>query len=390
MINPPRRVTGQAAAASSAARAAKLPRAANRKPAGIQDTAVADTPPDTGICDDGHQWHRAVEESLDWLMSERVQFSPVDNPSEVARTYATQIAGTLEIEREPLEDLLSEIVSIRGPRTAAWLLERIDAVECLPGIDGILDCDALSFCAEVAAAASVGRAAGDGGIPATPIFAMAKSASSFVTTALQSLLEVPRGVASVDHRLGMRPWISFIGRFPISLHDHMYPSAGNLALLEAAGVGKVALQIRDPRQLVVSNIHHAVRVGGDQELLIKFRDAGPQAAFDYMIRKMIPGLRDWLLLWRSSSIEVIEIKFEEFVVNRYGFFRRLLDFFDVPAEYCSKISGVIDSMEIFARDEGQYNFRLGKLDEWRNVFSRRQLRMIEELSAGVFEKPYGI
>ena len=129
MINPPRRVTGQAAAASSAARAAKLPRAANRKPAGIQDTAVADTPPDTGICDDGHQWHRAVEESLDWLMSERVQFGPVDNPSEVARTYATQIAGTLEIEREPLEDLLSEIVSIRGPRTAAWLLERIDAVE---------------------------------------------------------------------------------------------------------------------------------------------------------------------------------------------------------------------------------------------------------------------
>jgi len=109
-----------------------------------------------------------------------------------------------------------------------------------------------------------------------------------------------------------------------------------------------------------------------------------------MIRKMIPGLRDWLLLWRSSSIKVTEIKFEEFVVNRYGFFRHLFDFFDVPAEYRSKISGVIDSMEIFARDEGQYNFRLGKLDEWRNVFSRRQLRMIEELSAGVFEKPYGI
>ena len=394
--NLPRRAGGNGDAALADALAAKPQRekargrAAHRKQAEPTETTTADTAPDPAVCDDGHQWHRAVEESLDWLMSERVQFGRVDDPSKVARTYATQIAGAIEIEQAPLEDLLSAMLSIRGARTAAWLLESIDAVECLPGIDGILNCDALSFCVRVAEAASAGRAARDRGIPATPIFAMAKSASSFVTTALQSLLDVPRGVASVDHRLGMRPWISFIGRFPISLHDHMHPSPGNLALLETAGVGRVALQIRDPRQLVISNIHHAVNVGGDQELLIKFRDAGPQAALDYMIGKMIPGLRDWILLWRASDVDVIECKFEDFFVNRYGFFRRLLEFFDIPPRYYSKISSVVDSMEIFARNEGQYNFRLGKLDEWREVFSRRQMRMIEDLSAGAFEKSYGI
>jgi hypothetical protein len=394
--SPPPRVSSQPDAALSGALAAKLRqdkdqmRAANRKRAEPHETAAADTCPDTGICDDSHPWQRAVEEDLRWLMSERIQFGQVDDPLKVARTYATRIAGALEIERAPLEDLLSEMLSIQGPRTAAWLLERIDTIECLPGLDQILNCDAMSFCVLVAEVASSSRAARDRGIPVTPIFAMPKSASSFVTETLRTLLDVPVGVTSVAHRLGMRPWISFIARFPISLHDHMYPTPGNLALLETAGVGRVALQIRDPSQLVISNIHHAVKVGGDQELLIKFRDAGPQAALDYMINRMIPGLRNWLLLWRASEIEVIELKFEDFFVNRYGFFRRLLDFFDVPVQYHSKISGVIDSMEIFARHEGQYNFRLGKLDEWRDVFSRRQLRMIEELSAGAFEKQYGI
>jgi hypothetical protein len=47
-------------------------------------------------------------------------------------------------------------------------------------------------------------------------------------------------------------------------------------------------------------------------------------------------------------------------------------------------------MNNLARNEGHYNFRLGSPDEWKSILSRRQVRTIEELAAGAFEKPYGI
>jgi hypothetical protein len=340
--------------------------------------------------DEDRRWHRMVEEGPEWLMSERVHFDRVDDPLALARTYATQIAGTLEIERGPLEHLLSEMLSAQGQKTLGWLLKRIDTIECLPGLDELLDCDAMTFCELCAAAAAAGRAARDRGLPITPIFAMANSASSFVTVALRDLLDVPVGVASVQHRLGMRPWISFIGRFPMSLHDHMYPSSGNLALLETAGIRKIALQLRDPRQLVISNIYHNLKSHGAEDLLSKYNVGGVQAVLEYAIGELIPELRDWLLLWRSSGIEVLELHFEDFIENKHEFFHRILDFFGAPAECYSRLSGTLAGMDTLARNQGHYNFRLGSRDEWRSIFSDRQVRMIEELAAGVFEKPYGI
>jgi hypothetical protein len=340
-------------------------------------------------------WPRAVEEGVSGLGSLFVNLRRVEDPAGLAKATAKGVAAALELEPDQLEEFLCGIFSSEGWVPVDRVLERIDALDCVPGPHADLNFDTDYF-ASLADAAWRCRAARDRCVPPIPIFAMPKSGSVFVNRVLCELFDLPDGIASVEHAVGLRPWISFLGRFPISLHDHMWPSAKNLDLLQAAGVRQVGIQIRDPRQLIISRIHHALKYGdyGCDQLVGLYQEAGVDAVLQYVIDTELARHAEWLRLWRaarSRNIRIVILKYEDFIKDKVGFFLHMFEQFGIADRTLPdlrNLQATIDALDEVAKRDGAYNYRNGAVDEWRDVLSAAQQKRAEDAVSGRFDGLY--
>jgi len=216
----------------------------------------------------------------------------------------------------------------------------------------------------------------DSGIPAMPVFAMPKSGSSFSSVVLQNALAVQTGVVSLGHLTAYRPWVEYLARYPMVLHDHMQPRPFNLSELARAGVGRVAIQVRDPRQLVISLARHSEDNGG------KNMSAVPQVS---------RGYANWLRGWRREAaklgIQVHIVRYEDMVADYSAFFSSILDFFGAPPVVYDNLPKALDRAKE-QLSQSRLNYRKGRTDEWKETLTPEQIAQVESLSAVAFEGVY--
>lgn len=222
-------------------------------------------------------------------------------------------------------------------------------------------------------------------IPAIMFVAMMKSASEFIRENIIRALDVPEiglSVGTVPRDKVMPSAVRQLAKGGAIARSHM--SADNLPELAANGVERLILHVRDPRQVTVSWVHYMQQISDaefrwsasiyDPPVPLEFRDWVFEERLDWAVRNYMPGqlqwLEDWLFVINSGPpVPILVSKFEDFVQDQRAFFDRISDFFGVseiraPSLRCQSAMAM-------------RNFRAGRIDEWRDVLTTRQIRIFE-------------
>ena len=217
------------------------------------------------------------------------------------------------------------------------------------------------------------------GLPGILVNALPKSASESIWNRLAEGLGIAQGHIS----LGLFPDCMTIpsrarelARGGMSAKEHLAATPYNLGALSAAGIDRVLVHVRDPRQAMLSWAYF-LRDDVSRRLLAPlWRKTTPRAAFmgrplgeqlDWHIDHYLPLAIDWIAGWReakragSGGIAVTIATFEEFKADPDAYFARALDFFAI-------------NHNAFTHDAGAeaVHLRKGSVDEWREVLGEEQ------------------
>ncbi len=239
--------------------------------------------------------------------------------------------------------------------------------------------------------ASIGK-----NLPSMVISTLPKSASESIWNKLAEGL----GLAQCYLSLGLfancclvPARVAEAGRGGVIAKDHIAPTAHNLRVLGQAGIDRVIVHHRDPRQAALSWVHFA-RDDINQRLMASLwrkivppvevlsHDLGAQ--IDWCIENYLPLLIGFLADWRAVDadpdrpVAVIFLSFELFRTEPARYFEQALEFYRVPAER-------------FAADaEAEVvHLRKGQTDEWRSVFTEAQRERAWELIPDDMAEAFG-
>jgi hypothetical protein len=161
---------------------------------------------------------------------------------------------------------------------------------------------------------------------------------------------------------------------------HAHASPENLQTI-AAFADRWVVHIRDPRSVVLSWVHHqnrlyAERDGSPYQLLYSY-----PAPSDAYFRSSLSGQIDWTIenflatavAWIAAWLDIIDsgryrillTTFADIVADEQRYIGRILDFYGIPRHRFRAPD--------IARTIAGSHFRVGREDEWAEVFSPAQI-----------------
>jgi Flp pilus assembly protein TadD len=227
------------------------------------------------------------------------------------------------------------------------------------------------------------------GVPPIVLVAAQKSASEYIRDVLLRALDVR--LCYPD--LGTHPRNRLIptaarqmARGGLLARLHLDGSPENLDALRHAGIERVFVHLRDPRQTTLSWVHHLNRI--PQAQFDRFRNyylpAVPAAfrgwqlavqlqwATEHYFPAAAEVVRGWLAAPATSGLRIEISCFERFAEDPAGYLRRMLEFYGCPDVRLDEALSAIDA-------RARPNFRLGHKDEWRTVLTPAQQRFMNRL-----------
>jgi hypothetical protein len=344
---------------------------------GPRDAAAdfADPSPDRSILDD-HRRERFVAALAAPLASSAVRY-----PLALAGHAARSIALDLGIDRAPVEDALGQLLgrwSTLDVRSALALLSTLDISPGDPYLATRAPEDLLRFMADAARRV---REAGEHGFGPALCLALPKTGSAFLSAFLCHVMNVPACSMAFRHTLRVIPWVRFAARYPVVLHEHLLPLGENVKAVSDAGISRLVLHVRDPRQVMVSLAHHITAHPDAADPALRDALHGDMSgAMDGLIDIWASKLANWVDRWvRAAGVSGIELRltrFEDMAADPARFISGLLDFWGgAPSAAYDRLHCVLERMKT-TREYGIPNFRLGHTDEWAGVLSSAQQRRL--------------
>jgi hypothetical protein len=202
------------------------------------------------------------------------------------------------------------------------------------------------------------------GLPSVILVTQGKSASISVSGIFNSGFGLPSyGYSLVDSQV-IPSWVRDYARGGSCYTTHLDPSERNVRLIKEAGIQKIIVHVRDPRQSIISMIHH----NG------KYPDQAPTIAnsgfstFDvgHQLQMLFGTYVDyikWLTNWVKAA-DVLPIyfsDFKDFVEDRDKFIEGYLDYYGAPRKYFDHANAVTQHAGT------DFHLRKGATDEWREV-----------------------
>lgn len=160
--------------------------------------------------------------------------------------------------------------------------------------------------------------------------------------------------------------------------NHLAPSPENLEVMQHFNM-KMVLHLRDPRQAMLSCVHHLERIarGSDTSIeLFYFNPKVPPGYFsrareqkiDWQIENYLPRLVAWTTRWlelvNSKALPALITQQEDLRTKEKAFFDDILAFYGLDLDYT--LPGLPRTIE-------ETHFRLADPAEWRRVFTREQI-----------------
>jgi hypothetical protein len=259
----------------------------------------------------------------------------------------------------------------------AWLNQ---AIETHPNIN--LLCNDQS---EVGSALKLREANIRKGLPSVAVVTMGKAASVFVGNLFSSGFNLPCFAYSLAVLEVIESWAKDFARGGACYTTHLDPLERSVARLRRAGVDKVVVHVRDPRQRLLSMIHHVLRYDVNSRL----KNSGfAERSMDERVEDMMDSyLRsiEWLQGWAAAEKElnILFSTFEELAADRDAFVRRYLEFYGAPMDYFNSAHALT------MHDNIDYHFRSGRTDEWREVFSPHTADRLSALLPASLKQRFG-
>lgn len=161
---------------------------------------------------------------------------------------------------------------------------------------------------------------------------------------------------------------------------HSPASEINKRSMNALSLQRLVVTVRDPRQSLVSWMHHMEDTRLRTPLVLFKMDSGNQPDDDYfnltvskkldwLIKNYLPSVVKWLEGWVDADSDpdfnpkILFKTHEQLATDPKKYFQSILDFYGYPQAQFS------DPRPPRARE---LNFRLGKTDEWKTVMNKKQ------------------
>jgi hypothetical protein len=234
------------------------------------------------------------------------------------------------------------------------------------------------------------RAAEGRQLPYILLNALPKSGSTYLMESLRQGLQIPEkeisnGYIPLDvinyHKIKSAALGHGIAR------THLDVNPTNLKLLKKF-LPSMVLQLRDPRQALLSWVHH-VRWYMQNNYDLLFASVTPfppdsiktstlSYAIDWHLTHHFSNLLEWMERWlehvESGAAPVVLLtQFKEFRENPDQVVAQILAFYDIP-------TWAYHPKEL-PKDQSTH-YRKGELDEWRDVFNSAQKQICAELMKG--------
>ncbi len=229
------------------------------------------------------------------------------------------------------------------------------------------------------------QAAMDRGLPAVLLNTLFKSASMYIATRLSEGLNLPRCYVTQAVLRGDRiipSWLDLFAKGGAICQEHLPARADILHDLAAAGVDRIVVHTRDPRQSMISGIHHYGNMFSDTsyEATAAVTRLPPdycQWSFsdqaDYYLEHFFEQEARWVADWRrivrdgEFSGRILLTSYEAFRQDNRAYFEALLAFYDIPFE-------MFDWRHIeVTPKKGTLHYRSGEINEWEKVLSKEQI-----------------
>lgn len=224
------------------------------------------------------------------------------------------------------------------------------------------------------------------GLPSVAVVAQGKSASVAIGNIFSGGFNLPCFAYSLNTVEVIESWARDFARGGASYTTHLRPYRRNIARLKRAGVSKIVVEVRDPRQRLLSMIHHVVRYD-DAALSLKqngFAALPVDEQIEAMMEFYLQSI-DWLQGWieAEKELDVLFSTFEDFVRDRPAFVQRYLDYYGGPMEYF-RLEHAINIHE-----GTNYHFRAGEIDEWKRVFSPERAERLSAILPKSIKERFG-
>jgi hypothetical protein len=159
--------------------------------------------------------------------------------------------------------------------------------------------------------------------------------------------------------------------------NHLAPSPENLQILQHFKL-KMVLHLRDPRQALLSWVHHLDRIAGGcdtSEGLLYFTPRPPTGYFefslsrkiDWQIENYLPQLVSWVARWvevaDAGTIPILITHQNDLRTQEKAFFDAILAFHQIDLDY---------ALPNLPRRVDETHFRLADPMEWRRTFTPDQ------------------
>jgi tetratricopeptide (TPR) repeat protein len=229
------------------------------------------------------------------------------------------------------------------------------------------------------------QAALDRGLPAVLLNTLFKSASMYIATRLSEGLNLPRCYITQAVLRGDRIIPSWLDQFAMGgavCQEHLPARSDILNNLDRAGVDRIVVHTRDPRQSMISGIHHFADMFSDTSyeaaaFVTRLPADYCQLSFsdqaDYFLEHNFEQEARWVADWRRIVSEgdfsgrILLTSYEAFRQDNRAYFEALLAFYDIPFELFDW-----EHIEVEPK-KGTLHYRSGETNEWEKVLSKDQI-----------------
>jgi len=226
---------------------------------------------------------------------------------------------------------------------------------------------------------------------------MPKSGSVYVTKSLARILRlgtmhIGNNYALIE-QINVREATIFSGGGFVS-QNHLAPSPENLQILRRFNL-KMVLHLRDPRQALLSWVHHLDWTIGGNELSENLLYVAPQTPpgyfalplarkIDWQIENFLPQLMAWTEKWVDiadrGTIPVLITHQDDLRCREKAFFDAILRFYEFDLDY---------DLPRLPRTIETTHFRLADPTEWRRTFTPEQAARATAQIPQVFRARFG-
>ena len=302
-------------------------------------------------------------------------------------------AGAREVERSPLSPYPNR-TAFEAIKTPLIALGRLDVLaEIYDAADPTLVPQSkLTPESQVQQAAGIARS-----VPPLTIVTLPKSGTAFIGETIMGQLDVPRikvGLSTFPRNMNVPAWVTNHARGGTLAIEHTDASPHNLRTFKDAGIERILVHVRDPRQSLLSWVHHVdLLLGGQDDLLNQHSPAIPRDYPGYTFEQKMEWHVDntfgdrvtWIDEWLGAERDpgnglILSFKtYEQFHEAPERYFDAVYEFFEVTQ--------LVGASEMEVEPTLSNHFRRGETDEWRRVFTdSQQRRMTAKMSDDHFER----